>query len=181
MVINKSKKYYVIAFLVVATIIISCSKKEEDEMPKPITPQPIEAKKVELNMSFTKTNFDSTVSKTKVFTTFLKAYIYNLDTTNDELSDSTFVWERLTYSAPKHWILAFCDPELCNDKDTQTREFTLRVGKKGLIDFNIGAMDSTTQTAMELGPGVMTTTYVIYRKGMDKKDGQLLTVNFKAE
>lgn len=178
------KKYIFNYFGVALCILglsVSCTKKEETVTPVvTVTPPPTETIKIDLNLRFTKVSFDSTVSRDADKTFFLKAYVYNLETTKNDLSDSVFVWERLTYSKPANWILSFCDPEICNNVNTIKREFVLREGKKGLIDFNIGALDPVTETSMPLGVGEMNTTYVIYRKGMDKKDGQVLTVKFTA-
>lgn len=161
---------------IISSILVGCKKEEIVTPPKETTP-PAEVK---MNATFSTPNMEFTVFGDTIEDHQFKAVFTNIETTNNEASDSLFVWEQLSATMPASWYVYVCADGVCHNKAITNANFDINPGAKTsfYVDF---ASINDKGNVQPLGKGTGEAVYLIYRKGMKKEDGIKVTVKLIAK
>lgn len=125
-------------------------------------------------------SMDSTIDKSNKKEIYYYGEFLNITKNRVTVSDTVFVWERISQTKPVGWNVGFCIGEVCYPPTTIKGEFYLGKKSFSIFDFVFSALDDK-EYATFFGEGVLTAEYVIYRKGTKREDGVKFSVKLTAK
>jgi len=156
-------------------LALCCSCKKTDT-PEPVSPVPSNESKVTFEATFSKPLSNDTIISDTLDTYQFKAVFTNNNATKDQVTDSTFIWEQVSASLPKNWIVYICTAGVCHNDTVVRSEFIVPPNKKTDFYIDFAFLDDQNY-AKPFGKGTASVEYLIYRKGMKKEDGIKVSVN----
>lgn len=175
MIVNKILVKTIVVIGLVSTMIFGCKKSEE---PTPAVPN--SGTETSIKMDATYTNPDQTVVVSDTLDSYqFKSLFTNNKNSKTSLSDTVFIWERVSATLPQDWIVYLCAAGVCHTEKVWKSEFTVLPNKSS--NFYIDFASYKNNYPQAFGKGTASAEYVIYRKGMRKEDGIKVTIKMETK